>query len=245
MISKEKLKKYISYATGEIFLVVLGILIALQINNWNEYRKDRKLEQDYYCRLKEDLQQDEAHLARLIVENEERIKMSNTALYHLQQKSPSRKEVINALRGATVRTTFTFKPNQAAYEDIKSSGKLNTLSDIKLKTQLINYYTTMTGIANVVDVNSGVTVGMYYRLDKDFTELGWSELSALSAAIDTTRVDVKQFHSVNFPSPELKKSLISEALFYLGTNSRKRELYNAMTQDIKEMKSALTLKCPE
>ena len=244
MISRERFKNYVSYAIGEIFLVVLGILIALQINNWNENRKERKLEQDYYCRLKEDLQQDETHLARLIIENEERIKMSNTALYLLQQKNPYRKDVINALRGATIRTTFTFKPTQAAYEDIKSSGKLNTLTDIKLKTQLINYYTTINGIANVVDVNSDVTVGMYYRLDKDFTELGWSDISAFSAAIDTSRVDAKQFQAVNFPSPELKKSLISEALFYLGTNTRKRELYQTMAKEIAEMKSALTLKCP-
>lgn len=120
----------------------------------------------------------------------------------------------------------------------------NFQTDIKLKTQLINYYTTINGIANVVDVNSDVTVGMYYRLDKDFTELGWSDISAFSAAIDTSRVDAKQFQAVNFPSPELKKSLISEALFYLGTNTRKRELYQTMAKEIAEMKSALTLKCP-
>jgi len=39
--------KYMRYAIGEILLVVIGILIALQINNWNEFRKDRKLESDY------------------------------------------------------------------------------------------------------------------------------------------------------------------------------------------------------
>jgi hypothetical protein len=39
-------RKYLLYATGEIALVVIGILIALQINNWNEWRKDRKLEME-------------------------------------------------------------------------------------------------------------------------------------------------------------------------------------------------------
>ena len=36
--------KYLRYASGEIVLVVIGILIALQINNWNEFKKDRVIE---------------------------------------------------------------------------------------------------------------------------------------------------------------------------------------------------------
>ena len=43
--------KYTRYAIGEIVLVVIGILIALQINNWNEERKFRKEERDYLKRL--------------------------------------------------------------------------------------------------------------------------------------------------------------------------------------------------
>ena len=51
-------KRYFFYAIGEIILVVIGILIALQINNWNEYKKDRILEKDYLTRLREDLKFD-------------------------------------------------------------------------------------------------------------------------------------------------------------------------------------------
>ncbi|TYA56024.1 hypothetical protein FVF61_07000 [Formosa maritima] len=41
--------RYLKYAIGEIVLVVIGILIALQINNWNENRKNKIAEADYYC----------------------------------------------------------------------------------------------------------------------------------------------------------------------------------------------------
>ena len=43
--------KYLVYAIGEIALVVIGILIALQINNWNEYRKDRIKEKEILVNL--------------------------------------------------------------------------------------------------------------------------------------------------------------------------------------------------
>ncbi|MEZ4781044.1 MAG: DUF6090 family protein [Flavobacteriaceae bacterium] len=43
LISENKMGKYFKYAIGEILLVVIGILIALQINNWNEQRKAEKL----------------------------------------------------------------------------------------------------------------------------------------------------------------------------------------------------------
>ena len=41
LLTENKFSKYLLYAIGEIILVVIGILVALQINNWNTYRKDR------------------------------------------------------------------------------------------------------------------------------------------------------------------------------------------------------------
>jgi hypothetical protein len=45
LMSENKTSKYFKYAIGEILLVVIGILIALQINTWNEERKERNREQ--------------------------------------------------------------------------------------------------------------------------------------------------------------------------------------------------------
>ncbi len=52
LMEQNKTGKYLKYAAGEIILVVIGILIALQINNWKEERKDRSLEKEYIARLK-------------------------------------------------------------------------------------------------------------------------------------------------------------------------------------------------
>jgi len=51
LMNQNKTTKYFKYAIGEIVLVVIGILIALQINNWNENRKDSIQEHKYLERL--------------------------------------------------------------------------------------------------------------------------------------------------------------------------------------------------
>ena len=57
LIDERNLKSYLIYAIGEIFLVVIGILIALQINYWNENRKDRELEKHLLNNLVENIEQ--------------------------------------------------------------------------------------------------------------------------------------------------------------------------------------------
>ena len=58
MITEYKFRKYIIYAVGEIILVVIGILIAIQINNWNESRKDFAKSKNYLSEILKDLKED-------------------------------------------------------------------------------------------------------------------------------------------------------------------------------------------
>ncbi|MDT0557836.1 DUF6090 family protein [Ichthyenterobacterium sp. W332] len=62
LIEKNQMGKYFKYAIGEILLVVIGILIALQINNWNEKRKKEILKRSYFANLIYDLKKDTAQL---------------------------------------------------------------------------------------------------------------------------------------------------------------------------------------
>jgi len=54
LMEKNKTGKYLKYAIGEIVLVVIGILIALQINTWNEERKNNSKEQQILSQLKDE-----------------------------------------------------------------------------------------------------------------------------------------------------------------------------------------------
>ncbi|SDC88569.1 hypothetical protein SAMN04488104_100898 [Algoriphagus faecimaris] len=55
LLQEGKIVNYLKYAIGEILLVVIGILIALQVNNWNQNRINSKQEYSYYQRLLEDI----------------------------------------------------------------------------------------------------------------------------------------------------------------------------------------------
>jgi len=58
LLSEGKTEKYLKYAIGEIILVVIGILVALQINTWNEEKKERLQEQKYLIEIKANLESD-------------------------------------------------------------------------------------------------------------------------------------------------------------------------------------------
>ncbi|HPG09374.1 MAG TPA: DUF6090 family protein, partial [Saprospiraceae bacterium] len=55
LIKGNRTTQYLRYAIGEIILVMIGILLALQVNNWNENRKDKIIEQEYLNRLQLDI----------------------------------------------------------------------------------------------------------------------------------------------------------------------------------------------
>ena len=58
LLKEGKLTKYLAYASGEIIIVVIGILLALYFNNWNQIRVDNKLEIQYYQSIKNQLKED-------------------------------------------------------------------------------------------------------------------------------------------------------------------------------------------
>lgn len=68
-LTENNFAKYLLYATGEILLVVIGILIALQINSWSEERKKEALKISYKISLINDLSLDTLMLGELIAEN--------------------------------------------------------------------------------------------------------------------------------------------------------------------------------
>lgn len=134
-----KTTNYLKYALGEIILVVIGILIALQVNNWNETRKIRQEQLSFLNTLKEDLNNDLAQLDRILAFQKEKLKTINELKEHILIGEDYDK--IEQLFAKTQTTpNDTYFPNTGSYTTAVSSGKLASLNPSNLKIAITNLY---------------------------------------------------------------------------------------------------------
>ncbi|MTE27849.1 DUF6090 family protein [Winogradskyella ouciana] len=137
MINQNRTKKYLLYAVGEIILVVIGILIALQINNWNELNKNQKEELKLLEEMHRNLTTDFEDCLWNI-NQQKQLKASNQeVLFHLEQKT-SLTDSLKHHYGNLIYST-TQRRNMATYDHLKSRG-INLISDDSLRTHITQVY---------------------------------------------------------------------------------------------------------
>lgn len=128
---------YLRYAIGEIILVVIGILIALQINNWNENRKVQKQEIQIYTELKSDLLQTKKEILNTVNKHKEIIKSTQSLIYDIVKKEPYSETIYN--RFARSGDDFQIIPKTSAFESLKNIG-VQILSNDSLRIRITNLY---------------------------------------------------------------------------------------------------------
>ena len=136
-------KRYFFYAIGEIILVVVGILIALQINNWNEYRKDRILEKEYLSRLNEDLTFDISWIDYYFLDRFEKKIQSLEKAKTYYQGTYVIKDTVQFLDDISYGGVFgnvDWTLNKNTYNEIISTGNLRKIDNDTLRTKINNYY---------------------------------------------------------------------------------------------------------
>ena len=141
-LMENKTGKYFKYAIGEIVLVVFGILIALQINNWNEQRKNRIEEQTLYKSLISSLESDlkDVNDKTQIVNRAlyaQNIFM-NTSLNNLKEKF-NIKEVQDLLYNVS-ESSRSFFPNYGLYNKITNNNNIDLIRSSELQMSIIELY---------------------------------------------------------------------------------------------------------
>jgi hypothetical protein len=129
--------KYLKYAIGEIVLVVIGILIALAINNWNENTKLNKSIVDHLEILKQNLSEDQAQLQNLKKNISERKLAADSAMLQMMTIKPIDIHLKKYL--IMLYQEFKFSPNTNAIETINQSNEIPELNN-ELRTAILNYY---------------------------------------------------------------------------------------------------------
>lgn len=143
LMEQNKVRTYLFYAVGEIALVVVGILLALQINNWNQQRIDDIREQNYLKLIKQELENNADFIQWFYLNRYDRkvnalkmIREYHQGTYQIQDSSYF---ALEAGYGA-VFGTQTFQTSTAVFDEIISTGNLNIIKNEELRRRLIDYY---------------------------------------------------------------------------------------------------------
>jgi hypothetical protein len=152
---ENKTSKYFKYAIGEIVLVVIGILIALQINNWNEVRKNKIIEKNYIQLVLQDIQVDSLNLVMLVKNSNEVVEAKNKILAYQESNYIDKPDsILPYFLLAAFNGAVNFVANKGAIEEVKSAGGLSLIKDEKVRRQLLGLYNKY----DIFDKN----IGKYY-----------------------------------------------------------------------------------
>lgn len=246
LLQENKVGSYLKYALGEIFLVVVGILIAISINEWNEDRRLNHLEHEYYCRLLEDAQQDLEQVIDLITLSQDRLAASNEAV-RLLKNSASKKAEVGRQLGLSILAIYSdFSPNNAAFEDLKSGANLNIISDKSIIKSINNYYKKTEGFLSIIQVNANIALDTYY-LESDLFESGRIHSQMLTERFKNgMEKDVYDSMQLNYEeklTKAMKYQLLNGGLTYISCNARQLQLYKQIREEVLTLINVLKPKC--
>ena len=138
LLTENKLSKYLIYAIGEIVLIVIGIMIALSLNNANDVKNQRRKEHALLNEMHQNLKIDLKDLDYNIKESVKRIQANEIILKELQERMPMHDSLKPYY--ANIIGNFQLSNNTAAWENLKSVG-MDLISNDSLRNAISNLYT--------------------------------------------------------------------------------------------------------
>ena len=139
LIMKNQTGKYFKYAIGEIILVVIGILIALQINNWNENRINKKEEKNILSALKTEISENQAILSRDLKRHANALRL----LIELSDNISPQPEKIDSTRLDSLMFSLGwlpgYTPKEGVINSILASGKISLIKNDALNSKLASW----------------------------------------------------------------------------------------------------------
>ena len=211
LINNGKTSNYLKYAIGEIALVVVGILIALQINNWNHDRQDKISELNFYSNFKEQLAEDIYEIKGNIIYNNNYMEQFEYAVQIIESNDRSRIDSLSQISISLTKYSDLGRQSNI-YETLVNSGQVKLLNntdiieEIRRLEELYIYINKMEEIHREVILKEVAT-----SLRDNF------KLLTLEA------IDADNIYTVNF------QNLI---IFILGIMKEKDEIYHEALVEI-------------
>ncbi|MEP0134678.1 MAG: DUF6090 family protein [Eudoraea sp.] len=151
LLSENKFSKYLIYAVGEIVLVVIGILIALYINNLNTEKQDSITLKGYLNNISKNIKADQVNLDRIAVFRDSSIIGSKYFMNIIEQEDTLKEQYsiyFSEYFNYNPWLDKYFQSNNSGFEALKNSGYLSKIQQSTLETELYKYYGLVEQIEN-------------------------------------------------------------------------------------------------
>ena len=213
LISENKMGKYFKYAIGEILLVMIGILLALQVSTWNNQRLEVKREQTILKNLQADFKANINNVDKTYNSFLEAYKASANLLEIISSKDTINGSTIEHLLDEIINKTMSLDINTGSIKEMLNTGSINLIRDTNLKKQLSNwsYFET--------DTQDDIVIYRNYLFDFFIPSL-------------TNKSLLRNMEVPDFFEEDLKLQIISKSSFKIDYNKSIRtiefenELYN-------------------
>ncbi|GHA30492.1 hypothetical protein GCM10007103_09880 [Salinimicrobium marinum] len=194
LLIESKFSKYLLYAIGEIILVVIGILIALQINNWNQNRKDDRTLKEYLGKVRVHTLEDLRILDTLTKYRTQIATQCKKARVRILNKTED-EDLFLFMSCGVAFADYYFKPNTGGYEALKNSVYFGKINNTALDSLLISYHSLVEDIA---------------ENEKSYNEYVVNQETYLSTRFDTSLILASAF----LPQDSLKIRATPQSEYY-------------------------------
>ena len=236
LMEKNKTANYLKYALGEIVLVVIGILIALQINTWNENRKLKSEELNILENFKESLKSDSIYHAESKQLND-KAKLSMDYLIEYMDKDLPYKDSLKYHFG-NITIDWGLGYDFSTYEALKSKD-LNLITNEDLRSELIDYYNYAENVVLGLSKRYSDIIEEASRtiFSKHFDQIWSGRVNEGSVMIPLDYKALKNDHQFRYFLKSLKNQnywLIERPI--INSNNRFEKLILAINNEIQRIK---------
>jgi len=157
LATENRAAKYLRYAVGEILLVVIGILIAIGLNNLRDQYKENKLELTILQQIEETMKQDSLFLQELTTQMEEKFYETQDLKNYMKEDKP----YVDSLKGIFSSISYFngLTPNQTSFDKLKDAG-INIIKNDSLQNMIPIYFRSMELLLNI---NETYDLSVYFR----------------------------------------------------------------------------------
>jgi len=231
MLIENKFSNYLIYAIGEIILVVIGILIALAINNSNQNRVIQKKEQTYLNGLKAEFQTSKLKLSELIKINKSNFYGAKKLLEDISNKneSPSEKQFSELLLN-TFSSDISFNPNNSLLSEMISSGSLKDISNTTLRIKLTNWISTIEDVSkqeSELGIQREKVLDIFRTNENSLRTI--FDLTGISQEIGLQKMEQTVSNLDLLKSRKFENNIL---MFILTTNAMEKAHYQPLMEDL-------------